>query len=60
MFNLNFKVHPDIIGSNTNRYVVGTKLQMRSTGTSHKQNSCRFHDASLTNEGEYIKTMNQV
>ena len=31
---------------------------MREGGTSHKKNSCRFHDLSKTKEGEMIKSMN--
>ena len=46
--------------SNSARYVVGTKLQMKKSGTSHKRNSCKYHDVTLVKEGEYIKTMNQV
>ena len=41
------------------RYVVGTKLQMKS-GKSHKKNTCKYHDVSLAREGSRIKTMNQV
>ena len=52
------QVHPDVKGSN--RYVAGTKLQMRKGATSHKKPSCRYHDVSLTKEGENINTMNQV
>ena len=36
------------------------RLQMREGGTSHKKNSCRFHDLSKTKEGAMIKSMNQV
>jgi hypothetical protein len=32
---------------------------MREGGTSHKKNSCRYHDLSKTKEGAMIKSMNQ-
>lgn len=52
------QVHPD--ANSQEKYVVGTKLQMRKKGTSHKKNSCQYHDVSLTRQGEKISTMNQV
>ena len=52
------QVHPDVRG--TNRFVTGTRLQMRKAGTSHKRPSCRFHDVSKTKQGVFINTMNQV
>ena len=51
-------MHPDVRG--VKRFVVGTGLQMRKGGTSHKRPSCKFHDVSLVVQGDYIKTMNQV
>ena len=52
------QVHPDVKSSD--RYVAGTKMQMRKKSTSHKKLSCRYHDVSLTKQGVTINTMNQV
>ena len=52
------QLHPDVKSSD--RYVAGTKMQMRKKSTSHKKLSCRYHDVSLTKQGVTINTMNQV
>ena len=50
-------IHPDIKG--TKRYLMGTKLQMRDSGTSHKKATCSFHNVNNSKQGPLIKTMNQ-
>ena len=35
-------------------------MQLRKTGSSHKRNSCSYHDITLAKEGSMIKTMTQV
>lgn len=50
-------VHPDVKG--TRRYVMGTGLQMRDSGTSHKRPECSFHNVNHAKQGELIRTMNQ-
>ena len=35
-------------------------MQMRKTGSSHKRNSCKYHDVTLAKEGVMIKSMIQV
>ena len=50
-------VHPDVSG--TKRYVMGTKMQMRKTGTSHKLPECSYHDLSCAKQGVHVSTMSQ-
>ena len=50
-------IHPDAVGDK--RYVMGTKMQMRGKGKSHKRETCAFHDLDNSKQGQYIKTMNQ-
>ena len=50
-------MHPDVKG--TRRYLMGTKLQMRESGTSHKKATCSFHNVNNSKQGPLIKTMNQ-
>ena len=50
-------LHPDVVGSK--RYIMGTRLQMRKSGKSHKKQTCSFHDISLANQGGLVKSMNQ-
>ena len=50
-------VHPDVSGFK--RYVMGTKMQMRKTGTSHKLPECSYHDLSCAKQGVYTSTMSQ-
>ena len=51
--------HPD--SDNMNRYILGTRLQMKSQSKhrSHKRKSCQFHDLDLANQGRQIKSMVQ-
>ena len=50
-------VHPDVAG--TKRYVMGTRMQMRKTGTSHKLPECSYHDLSCAKQGVHVSTMSQ-
>ena len=50
-------VHPDVDGYN--RYCLGTGLQMKDTGKSHKLNTCKYHDPNNSPQGKYLKTMTQ-
>ena len=50
-------VHPDVDG--LKRYVMGTRMQMRKTGTSHKLPECSYHDLACAKQGVYIGTMSQ-
>ena len=57
MENPNPLIHPDVVGHK--RYVMGTKMQMRGKGKSHKRETCAFHDLDNSKQGQLIKTMNQ-
>ena len=35
-------------------------MQMSKKGSSHKRNTCKYHDLSLCKEGALINTMDQV
>ena len=50
-------VHPDVNG--TRRFLMGTKMQMRDSGTSHKRKTCRYHDLKIAKQGSLVKSMNQ-
>ena len=51
--------HPD--SQNQQRYVMGTRLQTRGKGakTSHKLNTCKFHNIDNSVQGAQLKTMSQ-
>ena len=57
MTNSSILIHPD--SQSTRRYIMGTKMQMRKSGKSHKMPECSFHDLSNAMEGSLIKSMNQ-
>ena len=38
---------------------MGTKLQMRDSGTSHKKETCRYHNLNNSKQGSLVKSMNQ-
>ena len=50
-------IHPDVKG--TRRYIMGTGLQMRESGTSQKRPECSFHNVNHSKQGAVIKTMCQ-
>ena len=50
-------IHPDT--KEQRRYIMGTKLQMRGRGKSHKRPQCAFHDLDNCNQGRLVKSMNQ-
>ena len=50
-------IHPDVTG--TRRYIMGTRMQMRDSGKSHKKPTCAFHDLAKSKQGSLINSMNQ-
>ena len=52
-------LHPD--SQNTNRYVMGTRLQTsgKKGKISHKLATCKFHNLDLSKQGAQVKTMSQ-
>ena len=50
-------VHPD--SNNSNRYVMGTRLQTLGKKKAHKLATCKFHDLDLSKQGREHKTMSQ-
>ena len=57
MLNPSPLVHPDVQG--LNKYCLGTRLQMRDGKSSHRLNTCRYHDVNLCTQGKLVKTMTQ-
>ena len=57
MLNESTLIHPDADG--TIKYCLGTGLQMKDTGKSHKLNTCKYHNANNSVQGKYLKTMTQ-
>ena len=50
-------VPPD--SNSLTKYCLGTRLQMRKGGTSHRLKTCSYHDANLSKQGKLLKTMTQ-
>ena len=50
-------VHPDT--KDHRRFIMGTKMQMRGKGKSHKRPQCAFHDLDNCIQGKYVKSMSQ-
>ena len=50
-------VHPD--SDSREKYCLGTGLQMRKGRPSHKLKTCSYHNASLSKQGKFLKTMTQ-
>lgn len=50
-------IHPDVKG--TRRYIMGTKLQMKDSGKSHKKETCSYHNLNNAKQGSLVKSMNQ-
>ena len=57
MDNPSILLHPDALSDR--RYVMGTRMQMRPSGTSHKKKSCSFHDLDKSKQGVLSSSMNQ-
>ena len=49
--------HPD--SDNQNRYVMGTRLQLKTGHKGHKRETCAFHNLDLSQQGPEIKSMTQ-
>ena len=50
-------IHPD--SSNINRYILGTRLQSKSSRSGHKRSTCSYHSLDLCEQGHSIKSMTQ-
>ena len=57
MDNPSILLHPDAL--NDRRFLMGHRLQMKPSGTSHKKKSCSFHDLDKSKQGVLISSMNQ-
>ena len=57
MLNSSPLIHPDAEG--TRKYCLGTGLQMKNSGKSHKLNTCKYHNSNLSVQGKLHKTMTQ-
>lgn len=49
--------HPD--SKNSNRYIMGTRLQSKSGHKGHRRKSCAYHNLDLSVQGHKIKSMIQ-
>ena len=53
----NKHVHPDSVSKV--KYCLGTRIQMQKGKSSHKLQTCQYHDVNKSKQGKFLRTMTQ-